>query len=63
MYMTVSKQERKRIMDMYGDDKPITSYLISTGSKISTTTQKKLDRGIVDELDDDQDCNSIPYDY
>lgn len=62
MFMVISKQERKRVMDMYGDDRPVTSYLIRTGSKISTTSKKKLARGIVDELDDDKDHSSIPYD-
>ena len=47
------EKERERVMELYGCNENITSYLISTGTKIGTTSKAKLKQGIVDELEDD----------
>ena len=45
-------EQKKRVMELYGCDENITSYMINLGYKIGSTTKAKLDRGLVDELED-----------
>ena len=48
----MDEKEKERVKTLYGCDESITSYLISTGTKIGTTSKTKLKQGIVDELED-----------
>lgn len=48
----MDKKKRDRVMALYGSDENITSYLISTGTKIGTTSKAKLNQGIADKLED-----------
>ena len=52
MYM-MDKKQKERIKSFYGGDEKITPYIIiNSGIKIGTTTKAKLDKGLVNELED-----------
>lgn len=46
-------EEKKRVMELYDCDDDITSYIIHSGTRIGSTTKARLDKGLVDELEDD----------
>ena len=47
----MNKKEKERIKALYGSEEEITSYLIYSGTKIGNTTKSKLDKGIVEDLE------------
>lgn len=50
----MNESDKKKILQLYGCDEPITSYIIHSGTKIGGTNKSKLKIGSVKNLEDKQ---------